>query len=410
MEESLTLYELNRQVSVAVSQHFRLPVWVTAEIAQLSVASNGHCYLDLVEQDPDTRATRAKARATVWANRWAVVRATFEAGTGQMLTAGIKVLVQVQVTMHEAYGYTLNILNIDPSYTLGEMQRKRQEIIRRLTEDGIIDANRSLTLPRLTQRIAIVSANTAAGYGDFCHQLANNEWHLQFYTHIFAAAMQGEQTAPSVIRALDHIYQHAELFDAVVIIRGGGAVSDLNSFDDYELALNVANFPLPVIVGIGHERDSTVLDVVAHTSVKTPTAAAAFLIDRLTNELATLTQLQEMMLDATRGRTERESVRLDRITNAVRDSHLRLGQQLNHLTLLRERLTMLLHSRIEQEQQRTTYLQRAIDMAQPENILRRGFSITRRNGKAIKSAAEVQPGDTLETQTADGTIRSTIDP
>ena len=408
MQDSLSLYQLNRQVAQTISQNFRAPVWVTAEIAQLSVASNGHCYMDLVEQDPVTHATLAKARATVWANRWALVRLTFEEGTGQMLTAGIKVLIEVQVTMHEAFGYSLNVLNIDPSYTLGEMQRKRQEIIRRLTEEGIIDANRTLSLPRLPQRLAIISANTAAGYGDFCHQLEHNEWSLKFYTHLFPAAMQGDQTAPSVIRALDQVYQHIELFDAVVIIRGGGAVADLNSFDDYNLAFNVANFPLPIIVGIGHERDKTVLDEVAHTSVKTPTAAAAMLIERLADELGLVMNFQETLLSLLPQRMEHERAQLDRITATVCGSHLRLNQELNTLTLLRQHLSALLSLRLDKEKQQIDFMQRTVQMAQPDNLLKRGFSITRVNGHAVKDASTLHPGDVLETQTAKGKVRSVV--
>ena len=408
MQDSLSLYQLNRQVVQAISQNFRAPIWVTAEIAQLSVASNGHCYMDLIEQDPRTHATLAKARATVWANRWALVRMTFEEGTGQLLTAGIKVLIEVQVTMHEAFGYSLNVLNIDPSYTLGEMQRKRQEIIRRLTEEGIIDANRTLSLPRLTQRLAIISANTAAGYGDFCHQLEHNEWGLRFYTRLFPAAMQGDQTAPSVIRALDQIYRHNELFDAVVIIRGGGAVADLNSFDDYDLACNVANFPLPVIVGIGHERDKTVLDEVAHTSVKTPTAAAALLIERLADELGQVMNLQEAVLTLLPQRMEHERAQLDRYTATVRGSHLRLNQELNTLALLRQHLSALLTMRVDREKQQIDFMQRTVQMAQPDNLLKRGFSITRVNGRAVKDASALRPGDVLETQTAKGSVTSVV--
>lgn len=410
MEDSLSLYELNRMVARTIADNFGTPLWVTAEIASMNVASNGHCYLELIEKNPKTGSTTARAKAMVWANRWWLVKETFEQGTGQPLQAGMKVMVQVMVNMHEAYGYSLVIQDIEPSYTLGEMQRKRMEIIQRLTEEGMIDMNRSVPMPRPVQRIAIVSANTAAGYGDFCHQLENNEFGLKFYTYLFPAQMQGEQTEASVITALNKIYEHQEKFDVVVIIRGGGSVVDLNSFDSYELALNIANFPLPVIVGIGHERDNTVLDTVAHLSVKTPTAAAAFLIEHMADELSMIDELQTRMLDSTQGRIEREQLRLDRYNNVIQGTHIRLGQQLNRLTLTEERIGMILRHRLEAERQKMEFAERTIQMAQPDNILRRGFSIARVNGKAIKDASQVKAGDIIETELACGKIRSTTLP
>lgn len=409
MQEAISLYQLNRQVAQVVTNSFDSPVWVIAEIAQISIPSNGHCYLELIEKHPQTGQTTARARAMIWNNRWWLIRETFEQGTGQHLQSGMKVMISVQVTMHEAYGYSLVIQDIEPAYTVGEMQRKRMEIIQRLSDEGMLEVNRSLPMPTLVQRIAIISANTAAGYGDFCHQLAHNEYGLAFYTHIFPAAMQGDQTAASVIQALDRIYQHQEHFDVVVIIRGGGSVIDLNSFDDYDLALNIANFPLPVIVGIGHERDNTVLDIVAHTSVKTPTAAAAFLIERMANELNHIEELQNRILEMTQGRIERENLRLARMANAVQGTHLRLGQQLNRLTLIEERISMMSRQRITVEGQRLSLIQKTIDMAQPDNILKRGFSITRLNGKAVRDASRLHPGDIVETQTAHGTFTSKVE-
>ena len=408
MEEALSLYQLNKMVAQVITNHFDAPIWVIAEIAQISNPSNGHCYLELIEKHPKSGQTTARARAMIWSNRWWLIKETFEQGSGQRLQSGMKVMINVLVTMHEAYGYSLVIQDIEPSFTVGEMQRKRLEIIQRLTDEGMLDVNKGLPLPTPTQRIAIISANNAAGYGDFCHQLDNNEYGLKFYTHLFPAALQGEQTAASVIQALDHIYRHQELFDVVVIIRGGGSVIDLNSFDNYDLALNVANFPLPVIVGIGHERDNTVLDVVAHTSVKTPTAAAAFLIEMMANELSHIEELQSRMLDMTQGRIERENLRLARMANAVQGTHLRLGQQLNRLTLIEERISMMARQRLTVEDQRLTLIQKTIDMAQPDNILKRGFSITRLNGKAVRDASRLTPGDIVETQTAHGSFTSEV--
>ena len=404
MEEAISLQQLNQIVASVINQTFTDAVWITAELSDVRVASNGHCYMQLVEKDPKRGTMLAFANAHIWSNRWWLIRDTFQQQTGQAFASGIKVLLQVQVTMHEAYGYSLNILDVDPTYTLGEMARRRQQIIAQLQEDGVIDMNRELPFPTLPQRIAIISASEAAGYGDFCHQLHDNEWGLCFYTHLFPATMQGDKTESSVIAALEKISMYEDLFDVVVIIRGGGASADLASFDSYDLAFYIANFPLPVITGIGHDRDQTVLDRVAHTSVKTPTAAAALLIDALSQQLSDLQDLQEAIVDNTHGRIEREQLHLNRLINLVRGTHISLGQQLNRLQLTGERIKMLTTQRIQSDNQKLTYLERTIQMAQPDNILKRGFSITRLNGHAIRSAAEVPAGAKLEIQTADGRL------
>ena len=407
MEEAISLQQLNQLVASVINQTFTDAVWITAELSDVRVASNGHCYMQLVEKDPKRGTMLAFANAHIWSNRWWLIRDTFQQQTGQAFASGIKVLLQVQVTMHEAYGYSLNILDVDPTYTLGEMTRRRQQIIAQLQEDGVIDMNRELPFPTLPQRIAIISASEAAGYGDFCHQLHDNEWGLCFYTHLFPATMQGDKTESSVIAALEKISMYEDLFDVVVIIRGGGASADLASFDSYDLAFYIANFPLPVITGIGHDRDQTVLDRVAHTSVKTPTAAAALLIDALSQQLSNLQDLQEAVVDNTHGRIEREQLHLNRLINLVRGTHISLGQQLNKLQLTGERIKMLTTQRIQSDNQKLTYLERTIQMAQPDNILKRGFSITRLNGHAIRSAAEVPAGAKLEIQTADGRLEVT---
>lgn len=407
MEEAISLQQLNQLVASVINQTFTDAVWITAELSDVRVASNGHCYMQLVEKDPKRGTMLAFANAHIWSNRWWLIRDTFQQQTGQAFASGIKVLLQVQVTMHEAYGYSLNILDVDPTYTLGEMARRRQQIIAQLQEDGVIDMNRELPFPTLPQRIAIISASEAAGYGDFCHQLHDNEWGLCFYTHLFPATMQGDKTESSVIAALEKISMYEDVFDVVVIIRGGGASADLASFDSYDLAFYIANFPLPVITGIGHDRDQTVLDRVAHTSVKTPTAAAALLIDALSQQLSDLQDLQEAIVDNTHGRIEREQLHLNRLINLVRGTHISLGQQLNRLQLTGERIKMLTTQRIQSDNQKLTYLERTIQMAQPDNILKRGFSITRLNGHAIRSAAEVPAGAKLEIQTADGRLEVT---
>lgn len=405
--EPITLQQLNQMVANVINETFAEAVWITAELSDVRVANNGHCYLQLVEKDPKRGTMLAFANAHIWNNRWWLIRDTFQQQTGQAFQSGLKVMLQVQVTMHEAYGYSLNILDVDPTYTLGEMARRRMEILKQLQADGVIDMNRELPFPALPQRIAIVSAEGAAGYGDFCHQLHDNEWGLCFYTHLFPAAMQGNQTESSVICALERIALYQDLFDVVVIIRGGGATADLASFDSYEMALNVANFPIPVITGIGHDRDQTVLDRVAHTSVKTPTAAAALLIDILSQQLSHLQELQDEMTEHTHGRIEREMLQLHRMLNQVRGTHISLGQQLNRLTLMGERIKMLTTQRMQNDQQKLSFIEKTILMAQPDNLLKRGFSITRLNGHAVRSASEVPQGAELQIQTADGIITAT---
>lgn len=403
----MTLYELNHQVTKALGNAFPSPIWIQAEIAELRQASNGHCYLELIEKSEETGQISARARATIWAFKWYAISSLFEAATGQRLCNGLKILIEVQVTMHEAFGYSLNIQNIDPSFTLGEMERRRRAIIQRLSDEGMIDMNRELPFPTLPQRIAVISAENAAGYGDFCHQLQSNEWGAKFYIKLFPAIMQGDRTERSVIDALERIADVQSLFDVVVIIRGGGSVADLSSFDSYELAVNIANFPLPIITGIGHERDRSVCDEVAHTSVKTPTAAAALLVDTIGEQFGTLSDLEQHILYNVRGRMEREMMRITRLANGVRSTHITLQQQIGKLDIMGERIAMLARQKVASGQQKMEYLQRTIHMAQPDNILQRGFSITRYNGKAVRNPDEIPQGAHLEIQTHQGTLNAT---
>lgn len=400
----MALHEVLQRVSTVVNEAFAAPLWVVAELSDVHVAGNGHCYMQLTEKDARRGSTLASVRGMIWANRWWLLRDSFIQQTGQPFQTGIKVMLFVQVSMHEQYGLSMNILDVDPTYTLGEMARRRLEILRQLEADGVIDMNRDLPFPTLPQRIAVISAEGAAGYGDFMKQLQFNQYGLKFYTHLFAASMQGEQTEASVIEALDRINEVQDLFDLVVIIRGGGATVDLASFDSYPLATYVANFPLPIVTGIGHDRDQTVLDRVAHTSVKTPTAAAALLIETLYEQWQHIEELQESLLDSTEGRMERERQRLQRLANAVRGTHVTLTQQIGRMDMMLQKIQMITSQRISREQDRLEYISRTIQMAQPDNILKRGFSITRLNGHAVKAATEVPPGATLSIQTADGEL------
>ena len=358
--------------------------WVQAEISELRV--NRHCYMELAQKDTHGQGIVAKARAQVWANRWSLLRSMFEHTTGQTLAAGMQVLLQVEVMFHELYGYSLNITDIDPTYTLGDMARRRQEILQQLKDEGIDTMNKELSLPRLVQRVAVISSATAAGYGDFCDQLHNNKHGLAFKTGLFQATMQGNDVEKSVIAALNRIAERIDEWDVVVIIRGGGATTDLQGFDSLLLAENVAQFPLPVITGIGHERDDTVIDLISHTRVKTPTAAAELLIHHQEAELAHLEDLTARLADCART-TERHRDRLN---------------------LTEQRMSLYTLAMLQNEQRRIELTESKLRSASPERILRLGFSITRIGGKAIKQAGNLQEGDVIETTFASGTIKSTV--
>ena len=384
--QALSLYELNSLVKELIDGSFTDTYWVVAELSEVRVSAKGHCFLELVEKSQRGSAPRAKASAVVMSYLYPMLKLTFEEATGQTLCAGLKVQLEVQVSFSEVYGYSLRVRDIDPTYTLGSLARLRKEILARLTAEGVIDINRSLQLPRLVQRIAVISSATAAGYGDFCQQLDHNAQGYAFCHKLFPATMQGQDTAPTIISALDAVAGEADQWDAVVIIRGGGAVSDLAGFEDYELAAHCAQFPLPVIVGIGHDRDTTVLDFVAHTSLKTPTAVAAFLIERIDAEARQL------------GNYERIQQLAMRLLDLRRTQLQHTGQALR--TALRH-YQRTLHRNLE------TY-GRAVSYHSPDKILRLGYSITRRNGKAVTSASVLSPGDMLVTSFADGVVSSKV--
>lgn len=298
MKPKLTLSELNEQIRDALAGAFPSTVWVVAEISELKENRNGHCYLELIEKSGNQII--ARSRATIWSYTYRMLKPYFETTTGQLFAQDIKVLVQVSVDYHPAYGLSLNIRDIDPAYTAGDLALQRKEILERLQADGVISMNRELQLPLVPQKIAVISSPTAAGYQDFMAQLQNNEYGFRFYTHIFEAWMQGEGSVASIIRALERIYDYADFFDAVAIIRGGGATADLNCFDNYDLAFHITQFPIPVVTGIGHEKDDTIIDMVAHTRLKTPTAVAEFFIDGVERFYARLLESEREIAALTR--------------------------------------------------------------------------------------------------------------
>jgi exodeoxyribonuclease VII large subunit len=404
----LSLYELNSIVRSRIESLSAETFWVKAELSELRV-SRGHCYMEFVQKAEAGNGLVAKARGQVWANRWGLLKTYFEKTTGQALSAGMQVLVSVEPTFHELYGFSLNVIDIDPTFTLGDIARRRMEIIRQLKEEGVAEMNKELPLPRLLQRIAVISSATAAGYGDFSDQLQSNQYGLHFLTRLFPATMQGDGVEQSIISALNAIASDMDSWDIVVIIRGGGSTSDLSGFDTLALAENVAQFPLPVITGIGHERDDTVIDMVAHTRVKTPTAAAEFLIHHQAQELAAVEEFAERIASLSMLQLHREQVRQQNIT-AKLPTLLSLvsARENNRLSMLWQRLTSACTTRFMKEQHRIERIGDKMQSADPEHVLRLGYSITRINGKAVTDASSLNPGDIVTTTLANGEVMSQV--
>ncbi len=475
-DRQLTLSELQQQVKYSLEEAFALPVWVVAEISEMTVNRSGHCYLDLVETEQDSDTVVARCRATIWSYTFRMLRPYFETTTGQTFSEGLKVLVMAKVEYHEVYGFSLNIRDIDPVYTLGDMARQRKEIIRRLQEDGVFEMNKELELPLVPQRIAVISSPTAAGLQDFLDQLHNNPHQFVFYTKLFPAVMQGNEAPHSIMNALERIYLYEEWFDAVVIIRGGGAQLDLACFDQYELAFHVSQFPLPVITGIGHDKDDTVVDLVAHTRMKTPTAVAEFLIAgalRFSQQLDDLEKhFFEMIndqLDENRTRLSDAADQLNRLVNRMivshrnrlniagiqlanrsdvflksqqttlnkllvdtqyqtkrfvaRQTHLldRSGSQLRflfrqHILKNRNELNQFQHllkikvtDQLKTEKKNLISVQDKLRLVDPQNIIRRGYSLTMIDGKIVKSVNQINVGTRLETRLSDGSVASKVE-
>ncbi|MDR1644851.1 MAG: exodeoxyribonuclease VII large subunit [Tannerellaceae bacterium] len=407
--EELSLYELSCRIKNTVRNTFSGAYWVRAEMSDVRSHASGHCYLEFVEKHPNTGQLTAKMRASIWARNFAQMKLYFEKETGQTFASGLKVLAKVTVEYHELYGFNLNVLDIDPSYTVGDMIRKRLEIIRRLKDEGVLNLNKELPFPTLPRRIAVVTSSTAAGYEDFTNQLIHNKAGYPFYIKLFPALMQGEKTEASVIAALEHVFRHTKHFDLVVIIRGGGATSELSCFDSYLLATNCAQFPLPIVTGIGHERDDTVLDLVAHTRMKTPTAVAEFLIGR-NNEVAAHLQLISSRLPSiVTNRLERSRSQLFSIGNRLPIASAGLiGRHNNRLLTLRARMQQALQARLSGQSHFLGITEQFIRMASPEYILQKGYTLTLKDGKIVKHAATLHPGDELTTRFPDGEVKSSV--
>lgn len=426
--ESLSLLQLNKRIASLVMTPATSNVWVTAELSDVAVRG-GHCYMELLQKDPASGATVAKARGAIWANQFVRIRSDFYAATGQDFCTGLKVMVRASVSMHPVYGMSLVINAVNPDYTMGDLLRRRNEMLARLKQEGILDLNRSLEFTEPTLRIAIISAEGAAGYGDFMNQIAGNPLHLRFSTRLFPAVMQGDKAAPTIISALEMIAMQQDDWDCVVIIRGGGATSDLLCFEDYNLAAHVAQFPLPVIVGIGHERDITILDYVACVRVKTPTAAAEWLISRgkasidrldlLGQQIANIARehlsgckeqlglmegrmptLATSMIERAKAKIERHSLALQQIASR------HIAPRMAALDTIESSLNVLTATAIQKRSARLDALAQMLDALSPQATLRRGYSITRVDGRIVTKASDIPSGSVMTTTLADGEITS----
>jgi exodeoxyribonuclease VII large subunit len=453
-ESGISLFELNNRVKETIARSFSDDLWVFGEISDIHTNSSGHCYMELIEKDLESDRIMAKMRANIWAFTFRLLRPYFENTTGYQLSSGLKILFKASVEFHEVYGISLNIKDINPEYTLGDIARKKKEIINRLTSEGIIDMNKMLTIPLVPQRIAVISSETAAGYGDFKKSLAEAEADFTLNVELFPAVMQGEKTEESIILALEKIFQREDEFDLVVLIRGGGSQSDLESFNNYNIAFHIAQFPLPVITGIGHDRDETIVDLVANTALKTPTAVAAFITNQIYEFVDLLNEYQNNIEILVKDIIQEENYHLQNLSSRIKSlSEGRISTEKTFLSSImkdtRFRASYLLSAQnnminislaslskyaftlmkikedelsgfnneisrssqtfIRQKKEKLDSYEKIINLMDPEEVLRRGFSITSFNGKVVKDSRNLKRGDLIKTQLLKGDIESIID-
>ncbi len=408
--QHITLRELQRRVKSVLEGQFALPLWVSAEISDLKVNYSGHCYLELVEKAEkggDNGVPTAQARAVIWKSHFPRIAAYFEAETGQRLAPGLKILAKVLVSYHELYGFSLQITDVDPSFTLGDLERQRQQTIAQLQQDGVWEMNRGVALPTVVQRVAVVSSAQAAGYQDFCKELAKSPY--RFGVELFDAFMQGEAAEGSIIDALCRVADRLEEFDAVVIIRGGGSRSDLNCFNAYRLCSYIAQFPLPVITGIGHDKDTSVADLVAHTALKTPTAVAGWLVERMDRICGWLDAAALQLHDGVLRLARTQQVRLEELAGDVR--HLSLGllrQRGLELGSREEVFRQAVGSFLRQQRQRLDTTGELVESRSPRHILRMGFAVVRSGERAVTSIRQVEAGERLTVEVADGRFSAEV--
>ncbi len=428
-KDQLSLAELSQLIKKTLDAQLEPSYWVVAEVGELRMNHSGHCYMELIDKQDDKLV--AKLKATCWSYAYRTISVWFEQTTGQPLAPGMKILANVVVQYHELYGLSLNVRDIDPNYTLGERARRRQEIINRLIQDGVYDMNRQLSLPTVPQRVAVISSPTAAGWGDFINQLIPNPYKYRFEVKLFRAVMQGDGAESSIIQALEQIYAQEDAFDLVVLIRGGGAQTDLDCFDNYNLAAHLAQFPLPILTGIGHERDETIADLVAHTKLKTPTAVAEFLLSGLRSFEESFLSLAEHIFSYSFDYLEEQGRQLEYYGKSIKTQSLFAFRQSRQKTellsnslqkgsflLLKEKHKQLdtlqlswqrcLTAGIKNQQLRLSHLQKTVELLKPENTLKRGYSITYANGQLVKNTSSLQEGDELRTRTSKGELISIV--
>lgn len=409
--ESISLSELATKIGQGIKRALPQDYWIVAEISEIQVNRTGHCYLNLIEKPDEESNPVAEMRAIIWANKYRIISSYFEDETGCQLSVGMKIMVLVTVEFHAVYGISLCITDINPVYTIGEEEQRRLKIIRQLEEDGVMDMNKSIELPSVIQRIAVISSETAAGYQDFMNQLAENQYKIKFKTELFPAFMQGEQTESSIVSQLDCIAQREADFDAVVIIRGGGSRADLRWFDNYTIANNIAQFPLPIITGIGHDKDLSIADMVAHTSVKTPTAVAEFIIDVCGNFVALIDEQQENLEELVASILDEEREKISDLSSSLMQIlKISLLKAENSLSTMQQTLLHVVTKNIIKEKSKIDLLAISLKSRNPEEILQQGYTIsTSQDGSIIRSSKNLKKGEKITTHFSDGTICSTID-
>lgn len=402
----MTLFELNNLIKSKLESHLEHSYWVVAEISELRINQKGHCYMELVEKE--NNFIQAKIRANIWSYTYRTVSSQFEHATGSSLKPGIKVLFNLSINFHEVYGLSLTVNDIDPNYTIGERSRLREETIQRLQSEGLVEQNKRLELPIVPQKIAVISSDSAAGFGDFINQLNDNSRGFSFKTELFPALMQGNEAVISIRKALKEIHESQEAFDVVVLIRGGGAQADLDCFDTYELARAIALFPLPVLTGIGHERDNTVADFVAHTSLKTPTATAEFLITGMNRFDDLLHEYIYRVEKVFEGKLNIEQQKLQHLSSQIEQNTNRTLSTFNYE--LEQKAMTLNHGTeryLDRQKSLLDTLGKQLRLIDPNTIFERGYSITLKNGKSVANQ-NIEAGDLLETRAFKKHIKSQV--
>ena len=401
--QPITLSDLQGAVKTTLLERFALPVWVVAEVAELKVNYSGHCYLELVEKGAKDGVPKAQARAVIWRSHYPRIAGYFEAETGQRLGAGLQVLIKATVNYHELYGFSLQISDIDPSYTLGDMARQRQQTIARLQAEGVWEMNREQVMPPVVQRIAVVSSRNAAGWQDFRNELQKSPY--AFQVTLFDAFMQGEAAEDSIVAALYAISERIEEFDAVVVIRGGGSASDLNCFNGYRLCAHIAQFPLPILTGIGHDRDQSVADMVAHTALKTPTAVAAWFVERMGRIDRWLEDAARLINERTKQLLQGETLRLERAQSRLhRESREGLIEARMRLERGATRLPDAVQRFLERHRQQLQQAASIVESRHPKQILQLGFAVVRAEGRALRTVEELQRQRQISIELADGSV------